>query len=246
MPFVRCLAATAAVVLAARGVISGGTGPLTALMAGTATFDDLVAIAATAGALALLAWLGVALVVTALAALPGAVGGRWARLADRIAPGLAGRLVRLALGLSLAVAPVSACSPALADDGLPGVHRIGEVIEPTAEMTGPAVIVTEPAAETTETTEAATTAAVPTAEPKPTPTAGLVTGSTRQGSPTGEVVVRRGDTLWAIAARHLGPQATAAEIAEEWPRWYAANRKVIGSDPDLILPGTILLPPKAR
>jgi nucleoid-associated protein YgaU len=57
------------------------------------------------------------------------------------------------------------------------------------------------------------------------------------------VVVHRGDTLWSIAARHLGPGATAAEIAHEWPRWYAANRNRIGADPDLILPGTPLVPP---
>ena len=60
-----------------------------------------------------------------------------------------------------------------------------------------------------------------------------------------QVVVRRGDTLWGIAARHLGQQATSADIAEEWPRWYAANRDLIGADPDLILPGQELRVPGA-
>jgi nucleoid-associated protein YgaU len=58
-----------------------------------------------------------------------------------------------------------------------------------------------------------------------------------------EVVVHRGDTLWAIAARHLGAAASAAEVAEEWPRWYAANRTVIGDDPGLLVPGQRLRPP---
>jgi nucleoid-associated protein YgaU len=58
-----------------------------------------------------------------------------------------------------------------------------------------------------------------------------------------EVIVHRGDSLWAIAARHLGPGATNAAIAAEWPRWWAANRDVIGPDPDLILPGQRLTPP---
>ncbi len=58
-----------------------------------------------------------------------------------------------------------------------------------------------------------------------------------------EVVVTRGDTLWSIAATHLGPGATSAQIAAHWPRWYEANRLVIGPDPDLILPGHILQPP---
>lgn len=50
------------------------------------------------------------------------------------------------------------------------------------------------------------------------------------------VTVRRGDTLWSIAAGQLdGP--TAEQIAAAWPRWYAANRDVIGPDPDLIRPG---------
>ncbi|WP_165485420.1 LysM peptidoglycan-binding domain-containing protein, partial [Protofrankia symbiont of Coriaria ruscifolia] len=60
------------------------------------------------------------------------------------------------------------------------------------------------------------------------------------------VVVLRGDTLWTIAARHLGADATAEQIAQEWPRWWAANKHVIGSDPDRILPGQHLQPPHPR
>lgn len=59
-----------------------------------------------------------------------------------------------------------------------------------------------------------------------------------------EVVVRAGDTLWQIAACHLGPDATAAEVATEWPRWYAANRTLLGADPSLIRPGQVLRPPR--
>jgi nucleoid-associated protein YgaU len=57
------------------------------------------------------------------------------------------------------------------------------------------------------------------------------------------VVVRRGDSLWSITGRYLGPSATADEIAREWPRWHEANRDVIGDDPDLIRPGQVLHPP---
>jgi nucleoid-associated protein YgaU len=57
------------------------------------------------------------------------------------------------------------------------------------------------------------------------------------------VLVRPGDTLWAIAARELGPGATAAQVAAEWPRWHAANLHRIGPDPDLIVPGWHLRPP---
>ena len=58
------------------------------------------------------------------------------------------------------------------------------------------------------------------------------------------MVVQRGDTLWDIAARSLGPDATDTDVAAEWPRWYAANRDLIGSDPDLLLPGQELLAPR--
>jgi nucleoid-associated protein YgaU len=57
------------------------------------------------------------------------------------------------------------------------------------------------------------------------------------------VVVRRGDCLWDIAARRLGPDATDAQIAAEWPQWYATNRAVIGDRPDLLEPGQRLRPP---
>lgn len=57
------------------------------------------------------------------------------------------------------------------------------------------------------------------------------------------VVVRRGDTLWDLARRHLPAGATDAQIAREWPRWYAANRAVVGPDPGLLLPGQRLRVP---
>jgi nucleoid-associated protein YgaU len=58
------------------------------------------------------------------------------------------------------------------------------------------------------------------------------------------VVVLPGDTLWGIAAENLGARADAATIAGATRRWYAANRRVIGSDPDLIRPGQHLVPPQ--
>ncbi len=61
-----------------------------------------------------------------------------------------------------------------------------------------------------------------------------------------EIVVLHGDTLWTIAARHLGADATVEQIAQEWPRWWAANKHVIGPDPDRILPGQHLQPPRPR
>jgi hypothetical protein len=71
----------------------------------------------------------------------------------------------------------------------------------------------------------------------------LMSGTANRGTTDDGYTVRRGDALWDIAARHLGPQASAAEIARAWPRWYAANRHVIGADPDLLMPGEVLYAP---
>jgi nucleoid-associated protein YgaU len=59
-----------------------------------------------------------------------------------------------------------------------------------------------------------------------------------------EVTVRSGDSLWSIAAATLGPFASDADIAREWPRLYAGNRTTIGANPHFLRPGQVLvLPP---
>jgi nucleoid-associated protein YgaU len=60
------------------------------------------------------------------------------------------------------------------------------------------------------------------------------------------VVVQPGDSLWALAERDLAARAeptSDAAVARAWPRWWAANRDVVGADPDLLQPGTRLAPP---
>lgn len=57
------------------------------------------------------------------------------------------------------------------------------------------------------------------------------------------VTVGPGDSLWSLAAEQLGPSASPRAIAQQWPAWWAANRAVIGDDPDLIHPGQHLVPP---
>jgi hypothetical protein len=61
-------------------------------------------------------------------------------------------------------------------------------------------------------------------------------------------VVVGGDSLWAIAERHLasriGRPPTSSDIDRFWREIYEANREIIGSDPDLIFPGQHFLIPK--
>lgn len=59
------------------------------------------------------------------------------------------------------------------------------------------------------------------------------------------ITVQAGDTLWDIAARHLGYGASDLDVALQWPRWYEANQALIGQNPDVLLPGQILQPPSS-
>ena len=66
-------------------------------------------------------------------------------------------------------------------------------------------------------------------------------GAARAANP---VLVRPGDTLWALAERSLPPGAGDAAVTTGWHRIYDLNRARIGPDPDLIHPGQRLrLPP---
>ena len=61
------------------------------------------------------------------------------------------------------------------------------------------------------------------------------------------VVVRPGDSLWVIAERELPPGAPDSLVAARWHALYAANREVIGPDPDVLWPGQrLVLPERGR
>ncbi|MGH1563393.1 hypothetical protein [Mumia sp. DW29H23] len=58
--------------------------------------------------------------------------------------------------------------------------------------------------------------------------------------------VQPGETLWTIAADELrasGRTADATRVDRSWRRWYAANRAVIGDDPDALRAGLLLRRP---
>ncbi|MFC9771867.1 MULTISPECIES: LysM peptidoglycan-binding domain-containing protein [unclassified Pseudarthrobacter] len=57
------------------------------------------------------------------------------------------------------------------------------------------------------------------------------------------MTVLAGDTLWDIVRGQLGTNASDIDVALEWPRWYEANRAVIGQNPDVLLPGQVLQAP---
>ncbi len=62
-------------------------------------------------------------------------------------------------------------------------------------------------------------------------------------APASQVVVQPGDSLWAIAERTLPAGATDADVGHRWRQIHAANRDLVGPDPDHILPAQRLTLP---
>jgi hypothetical protein len=163
-----------------------------------------------------------------------------ARLAFAASPAVLRPAVALLVAGSIAVstAGAAAASP---------VHRPPVTSSATATLPGPGARLPDPgwsgALPPAALPSPAWTPSRPAAPARPQADVRVVAAPALRDHGSPPVVVRRGDTLWSIAARHLGPDATDAEIAEQWPRWWQANRGRIGDDPDLLLPGQVLVAP---
>ncbi len=170
---------------------------------------------------AAVAWLTAVAVLAAAAAVPGVTGGLARRLLGLVAPRAVRRALEVALGLSLAAGPLlggvanAAAPPAAPHNAVLSVPSLDRPMTAIPSLDRP---LRQPAA-----------AAVPLLD--------------RPTQPQRPVTVHRGDSLWLIASRGLGGHPSDAQIAAEWPRWYDANRDVIGANPNLIQPGQHLEPP---
>ena len=65
----------------------------------------------------------------------------------------------------------------------------------------------------------------------------------RRAQAVAAYVVQPGDSLWSIARTHPGPTTS---VDQRWRAIWAANRDVVGDDPDLIVPGQTLSLPTIR
>jgi hypothetical protein len=219
-------------------------------------------------ALVLCGWLALGSLLSVGATLPGTLGAICADLARRLTPKLLRQAIAATLGTTVATLslPMAAAQGAgiVRDVGAAGVGdsvppgappRTSASPEPGPEF-GPTRRSTHAVARSTTAQDTAPAPIRASAAPDPgwapSPPVRVVPADESRlvarpprpsASPEAAVTVHRGDTLWHIAARHLGPGASDAEIALEWPRWYAANSLLIGADPDRLLPGQQLQPP---
>ena len=222
-----------------------------------AVIDLLALLAWTCGA-----WVVVGFALALLAHVPGVVGRSFGRVAVRVTPALARRAVAGLLGLTAVTAGMGAgtasagqapmTSPVVVASAAPtGQAATGQTAAGSDAWAGwsrPAVGVapsldwpgTPAASSAPAELVSAPTADWPLDAAPRLVTAAPLRAAVAQAEP---VVVQRGDTLWSIVARQLGPTATGAEVAASWPRWHEANRDLIGPNPHRLLPGQRLLPP---
>ena len=78
----------------------------------------------------------------------------------------------------------------------------------------------------------------------PTPATDPGAGTPTTGGRPARIRVIAGDSLWSVTAGLLPSSATAADIDRAWRVLARANARVVGADPDLIFPGTLLRVPE--
>ena len=210
-------------------------------------FEDQLGIFANTTGLIVITWWTMSFTAAVAAALLERSGRtRAAAATGKFSPAFMRRLALASLGIQLLAAPLAtAGTPAPGPDpgSMPG-PAVSAPWNPTtaaAPSLGPSG---NPPGSLGPDLRPQWTPHAPAIEPGP-----LAARQLRIREPTeerAEVTVRAGDSLWSLAAARLGPLATDADIAREWPRLYRANRAVIGDSPHALRPGQILRLPSGR
>ncbi|MDQ0673479.1 hypothetical protein QFZ36_001040 [Pseudarthrobacter siccitolerans] len=227
--------------------------------------EDLLAAAAAVSGALLVGWWFLSLLLAGASTVLDRMGKiRAAAATRRLSPAFMQRLVLAALSVQLVAGPAAHAdtagpgpewaptqqrvSTAPADPGT-GTGSAGP--EDGGDSTDPR-IAHQPLEEALKDNAAAPSTVEPGWQPAaPVVSPGLLVAPASRsvdsaGMGAASVTVLSGDTLWDIAASAIGPGATDMEVALEWPRWFEANRAIIGQNPDALLPGQILQPPSAK
>lgn len=204
---------------------------------------SVAALCAGTGAIIAACWL-----VAVLGATLEACGHRWrsarlARLGRALSPAFLRRLAASALGVNILLVP-GAWAAVGPDHGL---GHPGPVAAPSVVLAADRSEVPHAGWLPPSTARSAADPGLPTPTWQPETPAPATPGSTRTAQPAAEeattISVRHGDCLWDIAAHELGPAATDLEVDRRWRQWYQHNRSLIGTEADLLLPGTVLTAP---
>jgi nucleoid-associated protein YgaU len=193
-----------------------------------------------------LAWLVLALILVGAAAAPGRLGAVATAVSAVLVPATTRQVLAAALGVTLmtgvsaGAAAASPRAPAPAPTAVSALD-LDWPAAPSATATPPSPPPGNDVPDHDNTDHDNTDRDVPDRDvpDRSVPDRSVPGG----GAPDRTVVVRYGDSLWTIVARHLGPGATDEQIAYEWPRWWSANHHIVGTDPDRIMPGQRLTPP---
>lgn len=214
----RCLVVWVAVTLVTLAV-GGGMAAPAASLAGrevwSGTFAELLVAIASAALLACAGWVWVVTTSTVVDVIgsPGPVRPS----------GLTRRLVLVACGAAVAAGmagPAVAASPDRAGPELAGLPLPDRASASSSVRTEPP----RPGSRSV---------------PAPAPAR---TASQVARKESAAITVHAGDSLWSIARAGLGPRAGVTQVDAAWRALYAANREVVGPDPDVIHPGTALHP----
>ena len=154
------------------------------------------------------------------------------------------RIVASALLVSLSSAPALASEETSSGDDLGWRPTSSAPASPTSQSSTPSPPADQPpssastgssdsegASQSADSTPPGSQAAQPSTDPDSAPSSG----------PTHTVAP--GESLWSITAHLLPTGSAPAQIAQAWPVLYRANSDVVGADPSLIRPGTVLSVP---
>lgn len=217
--------------------------------------DGILVVVALLGVLLSL-WVGLGMALSALSALPGALGQACTQLAARIAPAAVRKVVAFVLGTALTAALVPGTAvagtehpahrQAVVTSAQYAVGAFGNAADAAPDASFRLVSDPIHASHASNASDDEDAAPGPSWAPERRALSSDGKGRASSASSAGgvvDIVVHRGDSLWSIAARHLGPAATTAQIDAEWHRWFAANHHLIGDDANLITPGQVLSRP---
>lgn len=201
---------------------------LTSVGADTATAELASAALWLAGA-----WLAIGSAAALTSALPGVIGRSGRAVARVFLPRALYRLAAGAAGMGVLLCPAVAGAASSTPAVSAGAHAGTATPTPAWPTDDTLPAPAWPNSSARPTTPRA-------AGPTTTPGADRAAPT---GHRTGTVVVQPGDSLWRIAAARLPGHPSERRVAVAWPRWYAANRRVVGNDPDHIVAGQLLYAP---